>query len=943
MRLARPRLESLLSARSPRFLAAIATAGYAKSSVVRTYARTLGTSAVCDCRETRDVIDLAQRTAAALVAGDPRAQARVAEQRIAAAGDATVWTEFVVDLWDHPYDHAAFVFENLEDAIDNSDAMEFLARLLARTPAQRHIAICSRRSPPLGLGRFAPPHEVLTLREGELAFDESEIREAFREISVPNRTVDRVAEITRGWPVAVLLFERLARAARLGVALERAEALDFSDLYDYLAQEALAALQPAQFQRLLAVAAIPSATGEEVALVLDDPNAPEALATAAAASAFVYRLAEGSYEAHPLVRTMLRERYAQRCRDLLLLAAQRLASSDALRSAQLYQLAGDNDSAAGLLEGKAVLFADELPPRFAEIVSGFDVPVLLRHPSIWSNALTNRSVAISQRQWLYEALAVRERLDERTPLATRVNVLTGLANIFTNLGRHDDALAVLAKFSWGSAALPPRYHSVAQLMRAAIAVRQGQFVHALEIWRGAEPDFENVLTTRAIGLEEIVARVQHFNGERGEQRATLDRSIALANESGNAVVRALALQEALFGAWFAAEDALMAQYARELERAIAPNTALGTEVLRNAVRGDISLALREETFERFRFRHYAALIACGRAPRDERMRFADAALEAAKSADEPACCAVSAIALAECEPHIHTEMVERAMQWARRTDSAALQASIEAYGNGSANLGLLGPLVQRLRDEPAARRVRDTEAPEISVSTGTVRIGVTTVRLAPRERELLFYLALAQRSCSRAELLETIWPESSERSPSVLRVYVSRIRTRMRDPQIISLLDSGDYQIAPYVRVDLDDVEDMLKTTGDHRTFDEAMRERLSRYVHSHGYEVPASMSAWEWFAPYAGHALELSRRAALLLAGDAIERGAPSEARTYADRLIAFDCYDEAAWELLIRASLAAGDSASARRSYRKFSALLASELNSQPSAKLSELVTPL
>ncbi len=104
-----------------------------------------------------------------------------------------------------------------------------------------------------------------------------------------------------------------------------------------------------------------------------------------------------------------------------------------------------------------MLFADEVPPRFAEIVSGFDVPVLLRHPSIWSNALIHRSIAISQRQWLYEALAVRERLDEATPLETRVNVLTGLANIMTNLGRHDDALAVLEKFTWADEPLPERY------------------------------------------------------------------------------------------------------------------------------------------------------------------------------------------------------------------------------------------------------------------------------------------------------------------------------------------------------------------------------------------------------------------------------------------------------------------------------------------------------
>ncbi|HUN30138.1 MAG TPA: hypothetical protein VMV65_10055, partial [Alphaproteobacteria bacterium] len=100
MRLARPRLESLLSARSPKILAAIATAGYAKSSVVRAYARTLGASTVCDCREARDVIDFAQRTAAALVSGDARGEAGLAQQRIAGSGDAAAWTEFVTSLWE---------------------------------------------------------------------------------------------------------------------------------------------------------------------------------------------------------------------------------------------------------------------------------------------------------------------------------------------------------------------------------------------------------------------------------------------------------------------------------------------------------------------------------------------------------------------------------------------------------------------------------------------------------------------------------------------------------------------------------------------------------------------------------------------------------------------------------------------------------------------------
>ena len=163
----------------------------------------------------------------------------------------------------------------------------------------------------------------------------------------------------------------------------------------------------------------------------------------------------------------------------------------------------------------------------------------------------------------------------------------------------------------------------------------------------------------------------------------------------------------------------------------------------------------------------------------------------------------------------------------------------------------------------------------------------------------------------------------------------------MRDPNIIALLESGDYQIAPYVRVDLDDIEEMLRVATRQHTLTEELRERLSHHVRTYGYEVPASMSAWEWFAPFSGRALELSRRAALLLAASAIERGAPSEARELADRLIAFDSFDEAAWETMIRASLAAGDVMSARRSYRKFSELLSNELGSDPSSKLRELVT--
>ncbi|TAM58090.1 hypothetical protein EPN52_11440 [bacterium] len=937
----RARLTRRLARASPRIIAAIAPAGYAKSTVVRAYAQTLPSYALCDCEGVRGSVDLAQRLAAALARGDARREREVARQRIAAPDDVSMWGHFALELWLRPSEHPLVVLENVEHTVDSVEQIDFIARLLAHLPVGRQLAICSRRPLPLSLSRFVAPHELASLREDELRFDRGDIRAAFAGLETATGTLEEVARVTRGWPVAVLLFARLAREGVLESALEHSSEVAYSDLYDYLAEQVLASLRPHQLARLLAVASIPRATPAEVALVLDDPSAAEELAALARSSPFVYRVLEGALEAHPLVRAMFQQRYGEQCRQTLLRASERLAPVEPLRAAELYLEAGDDERAAALLESQHELFVSDLPPLFAGIIARLDERTVLRHAGLWAAATAVRASAIPQRQWLYEALGVRERLPAETPLGRRVGVLTSLGNVLTNLGRHDEALEVFEQFAPPGVELPERYQAIQRLFRSAVAARQGHFAAACALWGEAEPLFAGISMTQAIALEEVVARAARFTGSREEERAVLDRAVALAHQSGVPAVRVLALQEALFGAWFAGDDGLTERLARELEDTITPSTARSTEVLRACMRGDVELLLRGDPFERPRFRHYAALIACAGADPAQRAELARIALEEAEHANDATCVAVACIVCAECgTPEQAVAFVERAHAQCALTDASRLRDAVDAYLQGSRALGVLAPLLRRLRGRAVQGAVVETAPCAISVIDASVRRNGRSVSLSKRERELLFYLALHPRPCGREELLEALWPGSVGYARSVLRVYVSRVRARLADAGAVRLLDSGEYRLSGRVRVDLHDIERLAQRARAQSLLTADTRARLEAYVRRWSGEVAPVLGTWEWFAPLAPRVEDLFRQIVLLLGNDALRRGRLAEARALAERIVALDRCDEPARELLIRAVLAAGDGAGARRELRKYREILERELGAKPSGELERLV---
>lgn len=914
----------------------IAPAGYGKSTLVRQYAAPEKSSLLCDCIEVRSVASFAYGVATALAQDSPDRTADLAQQVLSSANDVSSWIAFVTDMWSR--DHAGlFIFENVERILDSVECVELLRRLLARAPASRRIAICSRRGLQFLWNRFFAPHEVLTLRSDELRFDAEEIARVFSGVNVRADSLERIAEITRGWPIAILLFLRLAREKSLPDLLETLDRIDFEDLYDYLSEQVLAATPPERFARLVAVAAIPQATGEEVAAALDDPQAAFDLQAFARDSAFLYAVSENVYEAHPLVRLMIANRFAGRCREMLLKAAWNVSASSPLRAAQLFLAAGEQDAAAEVLDGIHESFMSDIPPALAEAVARLDIEVFVRHPAVWQAATLVRAAAIPQKQWLHEALIVRERLARDTPAAVTIGVLASLGNALTNLGRHLEARAIFDDIRHRFAEMP-QGQAISAGFIAMIEARLGNFTRALEEWNEAAPLFAGSSLTLALGIIRVQALALRYRGNRSEERSRLEVAIALVRDSGAPLGIALALEEAAFGAWFAGEDVEFARHVRELEESVAPTTARGTEVFRACARANFEALRRNDGIENPKIRCYAALIGCGFTTGSTRGELALIALEAAGDAGEPMLSAIACIACIESDAGDAKELIGLARASCAAVDSDKLRAALERFAAGERDCGILTPVLERLRSEASQSYQLSAARCRVSLARGRVECDDREVVLSNRELQLVMYLAARQRACRDAEIIEALWPDAGGPSRgTALRVYVRRVRLKLGRAAIARVRNG--YTIGEGAFVDLDRIERAALQARRQASIAPELLADLECFLDV-GSSPPTTIHDWEWYAPVLVRVDDLMREVTTLVGRHALQTGDINAALSLAGRVIERDPCDEPARELRIRAHLAAGDRASAYREFRVYRELLESELDAQPSAELAALV---
>jgi two-component SAPR family response regulator len=228
----------------------------------------------------------------------------------------------------------------------------------------------------------------------------------------------------------------------------------------------------------------------------------------------------------------------------------------------------------------------------------------------------------------------------------------------------------------------------------------------------------------------------------------------------------------------------------------------------------------------------------------------------------------------------------------------------------------------------------------VELFSRSVRIADRTTSLRPSEWDLLCALVLAGRPVPRFELAAMLRPDADEdRARTAIDVRIHRLRARLGH-EAIEHTPRG-YRLAAAVAVDLREYENLVRET---RGLQTPAADRLQRcrsaYEAMSEWRVPGFLAESELATAVGRRCDFLVRELEDILALHALENGRPQEALSITDRALGLDACDEWAWNIAIRAHLARGDRSSAVRDYRRYSSVLARELDLPPSRQLHELV---
>jgi DNA-binding SARP family transcriptional activator len=935
-----PLIERVQAAR-PALISLVAPAGFGKSTFVRQLidAAKPRAVAICDCRGVISDVDLARRLIPALADEAPERRASLSQSELMIGeGHASAADRRAVALgaWRLGPTPSYFILENAEDAIANAGARDLLARLLVQRPEGRTVVICSRESLRMHLSRFAAPHQILSLRASDLTFGNAEISAIFAPLGTDAATIERVAAISAGWPIGVLLLARFAHEGRLTELLERLDDVAYEELHEYLADQVLGDAPQAVTQGLLACAALPQPRERDLRLALGDEPF-EAFLRFGQTSPFVTRDGDGAFAVHPLLATTLLERYPARVDALLApVAAAYGTAGEYQRAAEIHLARGDQHAAAAALEHVEVI-EDAAPElAYSRVLASLDRAVVLRFPRLWATTALLRTFAVDSRSLLAEADGIWTRLPPDAPPMVRIYLYVFRVLMMSYVGEFERALALVDDFRTQIAApeIPTtRMHAWLLYLRSLMTARLGRLREAERDFEAAWP-FVNAMHVMASGtLITLAADVARVRGDRSGEREKIERAIDHIRRSGLSNFVAFDEAEATFGAWLAGDDADYTQHGFVLEAEVEREGLRGFAFFAACVRGD---ACEPQPADHVKWVACGHLIAA--AASDDpvaALRHADLAREAAAIYRNPFTQVLAALAVAELDPRRRRAMREEAASIAQRIDSPELHRAIAALRR-DANALFLERFVRRYRgqvEQPRAGLM-------VELLTGRVLRDGAPVALAEREHALLTAVAMRREALSRERLTDMLWPDLGESAArNAFHVCLHRLKTRVGEENVVVRTREG-YRLGNDVRVDLWEIDRSLATLRASELLADDQAAPLRAVYDALLATRPPKIEAWEWFEPTERHLRELRCEVAQALAKHALENDRPQEALALAHEMIAYDPCDEPAREIAIRAYLASGDRGAALRHFRQYRDTLMVELQCEPSQALAALV---
>jgi len=780
----------------------------------------------------------------------------------ATEADAGAWSRALLEAWKGRPERSLFILENADAVSDNPDVLALLGDMLACRPPERAILVSSREHLPLRVGHYLAPHQVLTLMRDELRFDSDETAAMFEGIDLPRHLADRIVRLADGWPIALALLARFVHyEAHIEALLDRLEDVPYERRYENLGNEVLAALTPAMMSVLIAAAAIPHASLEDLSTATGIRNAMPIVEGLLRLPEFIASEA-GAYHTHPLLVASLRARHESDFAAYLLRAARENdRHGNLLRAAELYHVCGDDEAAAAALDRLPAAMLERPSPRVIAALTEIAMPTLCAHPNLWIATLDYRRQNVAASRLYAEATRLLQSVDVAALPSLHRRLRVRLAMFAQELDKLAEARTLMeAGEPSGSYEEAPEEQRLALMTSALVAAKQGRFSEADRFVEGSEA-VQGVRYVRFDAERALIAAERaRFRGDWEGLLKMGDEALHAAQRSGVTARIAAAARAVAQAAWYCNDDARataahqiledcgdgeVRAFARLVEAALAGEPLDGPARMLPIARWHAALATSD--LERAK-----ALF--------------DRAIDESDALESGFLRVMIRVCAALLLPTQRRRLVECRMI-AQQIESPPLQASLELLIESAqpAGYGSFKHMAARVTRSPLKVR-QDVLC--VDLIRGDVRRGTELLHVSDRGLELLAALALFQAGTPKEELAAAIWPGiDGEAQLNALKMCVSRTRAQVGDKEAILSTKRG-YTLSDRVAIDVRELERLLRSARSADGFGETTRRRLEEAV-SELEAPPAYTADWTWFAPYAARLIALHKEMQVLLARD--------------------------------------------------------------------------
>jgi hypothetical protein len=827
-----------LGASEPRLVRLCAPPGHGKTDFARTWARRFDRHAICDAGDVSGAINFIGRMMSAL-ADESRGGESLALARLAlhvTEADEAAWSRALLDGWKGRQERALLILENADVIATDPKLLALLGDMLAARPPERALLISSQVDLPLRYAHYLAPHEILTLSCDELLVGDDEALGIVEGMDLEPQVVRRMMRLANGWPIVLQLLARVAHyETNIEAFLDRLGDAR-SDILECLLREMVSALTPDMMSTLLAVAAIPHATLEDIAAATGIEHPGPIVDRLLHLPAFVSYNA-GTYHVHPLLHSLLRAQHESDFVEYVHRAA--IASedsSDFLRAAELFCAHGDVTAAAAALDKLPMATLVQPSNRLVGTLAKVPVRELCARPNLWMATLRFRRYHVDALRLYGEAAALQgDATTESGPmLRRRLGVRRAmLAHQASRLG---EAHAILeGVVSTGELDETAEERRLILMTSAVVAAKRGRLTEAERFVEQADA----VPGARQLAFDEERAQIAiekaRLHGDWEDVLKHCDERLAAAQQAGTTARILEAARDVALAAWCCGDDERAAA-AQAIARECGDSPPLDATPAGTAIaEWQAALASRD---------------------RERAEALVEHSIESIDRVENDFLRILIRVGAALLVPAQRRRLIE-ARALAERIESIALQASIELLidAREPADHGIFKNLALRVSRSPLKR---DRASLYVDVRRGELRRGNEALHVSDRGLELLAALTLF-RAATSDELAATIWPRLDPKAAlNSLKMCVSRTRAQVGDRDVIQNTRIG-YALGEHVGSDVLDLEELVR---DRRgaTMGAATRRRARETLSAWGSGRSAHATEWSWSSSFEAHVGALQR-----------------------------------------------------------------------------------